>query len=133
MVFKWCKLPFTYWFIFTDPKKGAFLLWYRLAKELDNFCWLVNNINIRCLGIISLLCGALWAIERYFDPLAAWWLLINFMINYLGSTKTAKTELRRFLGFSEEYVTWVITVKEPSSPERNSSSDEDSDESDKKK
>ena len=41
---------------------------------------------------------------------------MNFILFHLGGTKIGKGELRKVLGFEDEYSTYVVNIKSPSSP-----------------
>jgi len=48
---------------------------------------------------------------------------MNLILDYFGATKKARKQLKRWLMFQNEYKTYWISVKEPSSPEKGSDSD----------
>ena len=99
-------LSCTNWF-----KKSAFVIWHRLAKEVEGFFWLVNKVTLRCFALLLSLFGCIWMVERLIGTHTAWWLLMNLSLLFLGATKMARQELRKFCGFYEEYPTYVITIK----------------------
>ena len=123
MVLRWLKIPFSYRYSLQDPKKSASKFMRQLKKQRDNFCWLINRMTLRCFTVLSMIYGFFWLVELFLGMMVSWWLFMNLILDYFGATKKARKQLKRWLMFQNEYKTYWISVKEPSSPEKGSDSD----------
>ena len=125
VVLKVVKVPFVQKISMRDPKKSAFWLGERAKKEGEQLIWLVNNINIKSFLALFTLYTFFWFVEHILGDVWAWWLFLNLLIKYAETTRMAKSYIKKFLGYEDEYSTYVVNVKSPNSPspEKNSDSD----------